>query len=301
MEFGIQTRATDEGIDTRELARAVEGMGFESLFCADHPHIPVDHDSKNPARPNDFHAREYLRLLDPFVNLAAISSVTTTLKLGTSICLVVEREPILMAKQVATLDLLSKGRFIFGIGAGWNREEMLNVGTDPRTRMKLMEERVMAMKEMWTQEEAEFHGDFVSFNPIYVWPKPVQRPHPPVLVGGSGPSVIERVVRFGDGWIPGLGGLRENTTKDGVPPADVFAELRDRMQELEDRAAAAGRGRLPVSVQLPISGEGPVTRYDELAALGVDRCIVQISAGPAERTLKELGQVHQAVKAFRGS
>lgn len=299
MEFAIQTRATDEGIDTLELARTVEGMGFEALFCADHPHIPVDRQSSNPARPDDFHAREYLRLLDPFVNLAAIASVTTTLKLGTSICLVVEREPILLAKQVATLDHMSKGRFIFGIGSGWNREEMLNVGTDPRTRLKLMEERVLAMKEMWTKEEAEFHGKFVNFNPIYSWPKPVQKPHPPVLIGGSGPTVLERVIRYGDGWIPGLGGIVNNAGEEGAS-VDPIAVLGERMTELARLAKEAGRETPPVTLQVPIKPDGPFLTFDKLANLGLARLIIQISAGPTERTLHELRQVHEAVRAFRG-
>jgi probable F420-dependent oxidoreductase len=165
----------------------------------------------------------------PFVALSAAAAVTSRIKLGTGACLVIERDPITLAKQVAGLDLLSGGRFLFGVGAGWNRAEMADHGTDPRTRMALLADRIRAMREIWTAEEAEYHGEYVDFGPLWSWPKPVQRPYPPVLVGGNGPGAEDRVLDFGDGWLPQTG-----------PLADM-AEFRRRVARLRSRAADAGR------------------------------------------------------------
>src|SRR5215510_3238680 len=177
-----------------ELARAVEERGFESLFVPEHTHIPTSRRSPWPGGADL--PPEYRETLDPFLALTAAATVTERIRLGTGICLVVERDPITTAKEVATLDLLSGGRFLFGIGGGWNREEMENHGTDPKQRFKVMRERVLAMKEIWTKEEPSYRGRFVRFDPIWSWPKPVQRPHPPILIGGSGDRVLERVVEY---------------------------------------------------------------------------------------------------------
>ena len=200
MEFGIGYFPTHDGVGPGEIARLVEERGHESLFFAEHTHIPASRES--PFRGGDELPRKYSHTYDPFVALTASAAATSRLRLGTGICLVVERDPITTAKEVASLDRLSGGRFEFGVGAGWNREEMQNHGTDPRTRMRLMAERIEAMKAIWTQDEASYHGQFVRFERIWSWPKPAQRPHPPVLVGGNGPTVLDRVLAFGDAWFP---------------------------------------------------------------------------------------------------
>ncbi|HXL91253.1 MAG TPA: TIGR03619 family F420-dependent LLM class oxidoreductase [Streptosporangiaceae bacterium] len=191
------------------------------------------------------------------------------------VCLVTQRDPITLAKQVASLDRLSGGRFLFGVGAGWNREEMANHGTDPRTRTALMADRVRAMRQIWTAEEAEYHGPYADLGPLWSWPKPVQRPHPPVLVGGNGPGTEDRVLDFGDGWLPQSG-----------PLADM-AEFRRRVSALRQRAEAAGRGPIPVTV-FGVSPEESLLR--EFAAAGADRCplpLVQPEAGTIVSTLDE--------------
>lgn len=209
MRIGISIFATDETPPMPELARAVEERGFESLWVTEHTHIPASRetpfrpDVPIPGGPESIPLpREYYRTLDPFVSLAAAAAVTSTLRLGTGICLVTQRDPIITAKEVASLDLLSGGRVIFGVGAGWLREEIADHGVDPRVRMAVMRERVEAMRALWTQEEASYDGRYVSFSRALQFPKPVQSPHPPVLVGGNGPTVEERVLAFGDGWMP---------------------------------------------------------------------------------------------------
>src|SRR4029079_11987225 len=228
MKFGIAIFPTEYAISMAELAPAVEQAGFESLWVAEHSHIPTSRESPWPggaALP-----KQYSHTLDPFLALTAAALASTTLRVGTGICLVVQRDPIHTAKQAASLDVLSNGRFLFGIGAGWNREEMADHGTDFPTRWRLMRERVEAMKAMWTQDEAEYHGEVGDFGPMWCWPKPVQRPHPPVILGGSGPNVLKRVVAYGDGWMPNRG------------------EVIGRMPELKTMAEAAGRGNIPVTV-----------------------------------------------------
>src|SRR5690606_19482796 len=200
VEFGVSTFVTDDGIAPAALGRALEERGFGSLFLAEHTHIPVKRESPWPGGGEL--PRPYYRTLDPFVALTAAATVTERLRVGTGIALVVQRDPILLAKEVASLDLVSGGRAVLGVGAGWNREEMRNHGTDPRTRMRLLRERVLAVKELWTEDEAEFHGEFVAFDPVYLYPKPVQDPRPPVMIGGAGPTTFDRVVEYGDGWMP---------------------------------------------------------------------------------------------------
>ncbi|MFC5749792.1 LLM class F420-dependent oxidoreductase [Actinomadura rugatobispora] len=201
----MSTFLTDEGLQPAELARAVEERGLDSLFVAEHTHIPVDEQPPDPS--GDLPARDYYRSLDPFVALAAAATATERLLLGTGIALAVQRDPITLAKQAASLDHLSGGRFELAVGAGWNRQEMRNHGTDPRTRMALMRERMLAVKEIWTKERAEFHGEFVDFGPIFSWPKPVRSS---ILIGGNGPTVLDRVLEYGDGWAPNLVGTPED-------------------------------------------------------------------------------------------
>src|SRR5919202_208167 len=203
MDFGVTMFPTEYSISIVELARAVEDLGFESLWVPEHTHIPSDRRSPWPGGPEL--PREYSHALDPFLALTAAASVTSRLRLGTGVCLVVERDPITLAKEVATIDHLSGGRFLFGIGGGWNLEEMANHGTDPTRRWPLLRERVLAMKEIWTHDEAEFHGAFVDFQRLWQWPKPIQAPHPPIIVGGNGPHTLKRVVDYGDAWGPIVG------------------------------------------------------------------------------------------------
>ena len=191
MDFGVSMFLTDYSVGPAELAREVEARGFESLFVPEHTHIPVARTTPYPAG-GDLPA-QYSHSLDPFVALSAAATVTTRLKVGTGVCLVVERDPIDPGQGGGEPGSPSGGRFLFGIGGGWNREEMRNHGTDPRTRMALMGERVEAMKAIWTHEQAEYHGSFVDFDPIWQWPKPVQQPHPPVLLGGAGGRALAAV------------------------------------------------------------------------------------------------------------
>jgi probable F420-dependent oxidoreductase len=275
MELGLAHFATDYGMQPADLARRAEELGFESLFFPEHTHIPARRDTPYPAGGEL--PREYSHILDPFVGLAAAAAATTRLKVGTGVCLIIERDPIVTAKEVATLDLISNGRFLFGVGAGWNVEEMKNHGTDPGTRFRRMRESVEAMKAIWTEDEAEYHGRIIDFDPIWSWPKPVQRPHPPVLVGGLGEKVLDRVVAYGDEWIP-------NRVKS---PED----LGERIAELQRRAEAAGRERIPVTV---FGAKADVRLLERLKEAGVTRSLFYLRAGEAgevERHLEELGKV----------
>jgi probable F420-dependent oxidoreductase len=218
MDFGIGYFPTFDALGPGELAAWIEERGWESLFFAEHTHIPASRESPYPGGGEL--PRKYTATFDLFVALTAAALATSRLRVGSGIALVVERDPILTAKETASIDVLSGGRFEFGVGAGWNREEMENHGTDPRTRMRLFAERVEAIKAIWTEREASFHGEFVNFDRILCEPKPAQRPHPPVLVGGHGPTVIDRVLAFGDAWFP-------NWSPDVLERA---AELRSRAE-----------------------------------------------------------------------
>jgi probable F420-dependent oxidoreductase len=203
MEFGIGYFPTHDAVSAGAMARLVEERGHESLFFAEHSHIPASRASPYPGGGEL--PRKYIHCYDLFVALTAAAAATSKLRVGSGICLVIQRDPIHTAKEVASIDHLSGGRVEFGVGAGWNREEMSDHGTDPRTRMRLMQERVEAIREIWTQDEASYSGEFVSFERIWSWPKPAQRPHPPILVGGLGQTVLDRVLAFGDAWFPNYG------------------------------------------------------------------------------------------------
>jgi probable F420-dependent oxidoreductase len=200
MEFGVGYFPTHDGIGPGDVARRVEERGQDALFFAEHTHIPASRESPWPG--GDALPRKYFHTYDLFVALTAAAAATTRLRVGSGVCLVIERDPIVTAKEVASVDHLSGGRLEFGVGAGWNREEMANHGTDPRTRMTLMGERIQAMQAIWTQDEASFSGTYVNFDRIWSWPKPAQKPWPPVLIGGGGPTVLDRVLAYGDGWFP---------------------------------------------------------------------------------------------------
>jgi probable F420-dependent oxidoreductase len=264
MQFGITMFPTDETIGIVDLGKAVEERGFESLFVPEHTHIPTSR--RTPWPGGAALPREYARTLDPFVALSAVAATTTRLRVGTGVCLVIQHDPIVLAKEVATLDYLSGGRFLFGVGGGWNLEEMANHGTYPRTRFSLMRERIEAMKEIWTRDEASYHGRHVDFEPIWSWPKPVQRPHPPILVGGNSGGALDRVVALADEWIPN--------------PETRLRELPDRIADLQERAAAAGRDRIPVTFYA-VKPEAEALR--RFAAAGVDRAIFYLPPAPAEQ------------------
>ena len=200
MKFGVATFITDEGVGPRRLGAAVEERGFHSLVVTEHSHIPVAYEEPYPgagALPRVYH-----RTLDPFVALSSAAAVTRDLVLTTGIVLLPQRDVIYTAKEVASLDVVSNGRVALGVGLGWNREEMRNHGTDPATRGTKMNEQLAALKQIWTEEQAEFHGRFIDFAPIFSWPKPVQRPHPPIYIGGESRAALERLRTLGDGWLP---------------------------------------------------------------------------------------------------
>jgi probable F420-dependent oxidoreductase len=220
MDFGVGYFPTHDGIGPGPLARMLEDRGQESLLFAEHTHIPASRESPYPAG-GDLPSK-YWHCYDLFVALTAAAAATSRLRVGSGICLIIQRDPIVTANEVASVDHLSGGRLLFGVGAGWNREEMRNHGTDPRTRMALMRERVEAMKAIWTEEEASYAGEHVAFERIWSYPKPAQRPHPPVLVGGLGPTVLDRVLAFGDGWLPNY------MADDGF--LDRIAELHARAE-----------------------------------------------------------------------
>jgi probable F420-dependent oxidoreductase len=217
MDTGVAIFPTHDAIAPAAMARLAEERGHESLFFPEHTHIPASRQSPYPGGGEM--PRRYAHTFDLFVGLTAAATATSRLRVGSGICLVIERDPITTAKEVASVDFLSGGRFEFGVGAGWNREEMANHGTDPRRRMAILRERVEAMKAIWTHDEASYSGEYVAFDRIWSWPKPAQRPHPPVLVGGNGPGVLDRVLAFGDAWFP-------NHARDGI--LDRAAELRSR-------------------------------------------------------------------------
>ncbi len=199
MEFGISTFVNDDTIDTVTLARAIEERGFHALAVAEHTHIPASRQSPYPMGGEL--PSIYYRTLDPFVTLAAAAAVTSRIELITGIALLIQRDPIITAKEAASIDLISNGRFVFGVGAGWNIEELRHHGTDPKTRGALLDERIEAIKALWTDEPAEYHGRFVDFDPSYLRPKPVQKPHPPIVVGGDSDATVKRVIRHGAGWM----------------------------------------------------------------------------------------------------
>lgn len=199
MKFGIATFVDDDSIDTVSLARAIEERGFASLIVAEHSHIPASRESAYP-NGGDLPAY-YYNTLDPFVTLAAAAAVTSTIQLFTGVALLIQRDPIHTAKEAASIDLISDGRFVFGVGAGWNLEEMRDHGTDPKTRGARLDESIEAIKALWTDEPAEYHGKYINFELSYCRPKPVQKPHPPIYVGGNSDATVKRVIRHGAGWI----------------------------------------------------------------------------------------------------
>jgi probable F420-dependent oxidoreductase len=277
VDSGIAYFPTHYGMDPVALAQLVEERGHGWLFFPEHTHIPASRQSPYPAGGEL--PRKYSHTYDLFVTVTAAALATSRLRIGSGICLVIERDPITTAKEVASVDRLSGGRFEFGVGAGWNREEMSNHGTDPRRRMAIMAERVKAMKAIWTQREASFHGEHVDFERIWSWPKPAQRPHPPVLVGGNGPTVLGRVLDFGDAWMP-----------------NYFDGVLGRVAELHSRAGDAGR-------EIPAIMMGPPPKPEVLercAEAGVERVLFWLPSASRARVEQTLAKAEGAMAEFLG-
>ena len=278
MDTGIAMFATHDAIDPAALARLVEEHGHGALFFPEHTHIPAARES--PWEGGPVLPRRYAHTYDLFVAMTAAATATTRLRVGSGICLVPERDPIICAKEVASVDVLSGGRVDFGVGAGWNREEMANHGTDARRRMAVLRERVEAMRAIWTQEEASYAGRHVAFERIWSWPKPLQRPHPPVLVGGNGPTVLDRVLGFGDAWFP-------NHARGGV---------LERLPELRERAAAAGR-EIPVQVIGVPADARELERYERE---GVTRAVFWVPSAARSVVERALERFEAAVAELHG-
>src|SRR5262249_20034196 len=273
MQMGVFIFPTDYSIRIDDLARALEERGFESLFVTEHTHIPVSR--RTPWPGGGPLPKEYSHTLDPFVGLAAAAAVTKRLRLGTGVCLVIQHDPIVTAKEIASLDLLSNGRFLFGAGPGWSAQERDPHGTACPTRCRVMRERVLAMKEIWTNDEAEFHGEFVRFDRIWSYPKPVQQPHPPVLLGGEGPHTLRRVVEFCDGWFP--------RARAGVDA--ILAQTKD----LRTHAERVGRDPKTISISV-FGGKVDPAVFDRYRAAGIDRVVLPLPSEGRERVLPLLDQ-----------
>jgi probable F420-dependent oxidoreductase len=278
IKLGAFYWGTDYGPQVTEVAKMAEAAGCESFWVPEHTHVPLGSQSVRPsARAGESDGvinREFSHMLDPFVALAAAAAVTTTMKVGTSILLVPIRDPILTAKAVATLDHISGGRAMLGVGAGWLREELADHGIDPDRRYDLLREHVEAMKAIWTEEEPSYEGELVRFDRCLCWPKPVQDPHPPILVGIHGARGLRSVVGWGDEWLPGLG------------------EIDTRLVELAEMAEAAGRPPIPTSY---ISIEPPDRALvEKLERLGVHRLLFKI---PAEDAASAQERIDVAVAA----
>jgi len=280
MHVGISMFPTDYAIQPHELAVEAEARGYESLWLPEHSHIPTSRKSPWPGGAEL--PKYYYDSYDPFASLAAAAAVTNKIKLATGICLVVERDPIHLAKEVSTVDRLSSGRFIFGIGGGWNEEEMANHGTAFKTRFKLMRERIEAMKQIWTQSTASFDSEFVKFEPMMQWPKPVQKPHPPIVVGGAFPHAAKRAIAYGDGWIP-IGGRAED-------PLEVLPQFRQMAKDA---------GRDPSSLSFDIFGAprnlDVLKRYRDA---GVDRVVLMLPPKPRDDILPMLDEGAALVTAL---
>ena len=276
MRFGVATFITDYGIRPDVLGRALEERGFDSLFIAEHSHIPVSRESPWPEGGEL--PRRYYRTLDPFVALTAVAAGTTRLVLGTGIALLPQRDVIHTAKQVASLDVVSYGRFAFGVGVGWNREEMRNHGTDPTTRGALINEQLAALKQIWTTEQAEYHGEHVDFDPIYLWPKPVQQPHPPIYLGGESAAALRRLATYGDAWLP-----RAHTAPEEI--VRVRKWLADQ-----------GRDGVPFTVFAADTDERRLAGYVDA---GVDEITLMLDTLPEAETLRALDELTAVAAAHR--
>jgi probable F420-dependent oxidoreductase len=279
MKYGVAIFPTDYAIRPDELAHATEERGFDSIFFPEHTHIPASRRTPFP-RGGEL-PREYSHTIDPFVAMTMAAAATKTLKLATGICLVIERDPILLAKEVASVDLASKGRVIFGIGGGWNAEEMESHGTAFKSRWKLLRERTEAMKELWTKDEASYQGEFVKFDRLWCWPKPVQKPYPPILLGSHGPRGLQRVVRYCDGWLPNAG-----RASDLIP----------QIGELRKCAEQAGRD--PRTISITAFAAPPERKtIDQYEGVGVERSVFFLPPANADTVMPILDQYAKLIGA----
>jgi len=271
MNVGISVPLPAYDVDVASIAKTAEALGFESLWCAEHPIMPVDSKSRFPGSADGVIPESYSHFVDPFVALARASGVTRTLKLGTGITLVPERNPLLLAKEISTLDLFSGGRFLFGIGTGWHREETTIMGGDFDHRWSQAREAVLVMKELWAKQEAEFHGKYYDFPPVRSYPKPAQKPHPPVILGGHAKNVLERVVEWGDGWLP-----------NRATPAEV------EMSRNKLGAMAKQAGRDPAKITISAFGQ-PADRdlVRRFLDAGATRVIIRPAAAKTEQEMQK--------------
>jgi probable F420-dependent oxidoreductase len=269
MHIGAAMFFTEYSIGAAELARELEARGFESVWAPEHSHIPLSR--KTPIPSGGELSRQYYDVMDPFVSLTAAAAATKTIKIGTGVCLVIQRDTIQTAKLVASLDQVSGGRFLFGIGGGWNQDEMEDHGTVYATRFKKMREQIEAMKAIWTEDKPEYHGEIVDFAPMMTWPKPVQKPYPPVILGGMFPHAARRALRYGDGWIPHLRRPQYEDVTDYLP---------------QFRVLAAEMGRDPAAVPITVWGvPEDLDRLKRYRDQGVARGVVQLAPQPADKTL----------------
>ncbi len=284
MKFGASMFFTDYSMAPGELARALEERGFESVWAPEHSHIPLSR--KTPFIMGGDLPKKYYDVMDPFVSLTAAAMATTTLNVGTGVCLITQRDPIQTAKLVASIDQVSGGRFLFGIGNGWNQDEMEDHGQVFASRHKLARERVEAMKAIWTQAKAEYHGEFVNFDPMMTWPKPVQKPHPPILVGGAFPYSARRAIRYGDGWMPQVTEYAKT-------------ELADLIPRFRQMASEANRD--PDSIPISVWGRGPdVEQMKRYRDLGVDRAATSLDSDKADKILPVLDRWAEVIRAVNG-
>jgi probable F420-dependent oxidoreductase len=269
MDFGAAMFFTDYSMAAGELAQALETRGFESLWAPEHSHIPVSRASPFPSG-GDL-PKQYHDVMDPFVTLTAAVAVTKTLKIGTGVCLVQQRDPIQTAKLVASIDQVSAGRFLFGVGSGWNAEEMADHGTDFKSRHKVARERIEAMKLIWTESQPQYHGEFVNFDPMMAWPKPVQKPHPPVIVGGAFPYGARRAIRYGDGWVPHAS-------------RPEYGDVSDFLPQFRQMATEAGRdpASLPVTMFRVVEEVDRLRHYRDI---GIGRVVITLPSARADRVL----------------
>ncbi len=279
MEIGISSFLTDYSVDVAVVAKRAEELGFSTLWVPEHSILPVNTDSPWPGSADGKVPKVYADIVDPFIALGRASAVTTTIKLGTGICLVPERNPLILAKEVATIDMYSKGRFQFGIGAGWLREETEIMGGDFPHRWAQTRESILAMKQLWTTVESEFHGKYYDFPPVYSFPMPVQRPHPPVLLGGMAKNVFKRIVEYGDGWMP-----------NRVTPEDI----KKGRATLDELAEAAGRD--PKSIQIMVFGQqADRDLLNGLEEAGADSVAVRLETGNEKEALERMEKMAKAV------
>jgi probable F420-dependent oxidoreductase len=279
MHFGLTMFATEHAVAPHELAKEAEARGFESLWLPEHTHIPASRKTPYPAG-GDL-PEEYWHTLDPFSSLGAAAAVTSKIKLATGICLLIERDTIITAHDAATVDRLSNGRFIFGVGGGWNAEEMENHGTVFKTRFRKLKEQVAAVREIWREKEASFHGDFVNFDAIWCDPKPVQKGGPPVIMGGMSFPAIDRVIDYADGWLP---------IDAGMGP-DALTPL---LSEFERRVAASARARESLSVSVYGVSQNPEA-LDKYRALGVTRAIFRLRPEARDVVLPKLDRLAKLI------